>query len=379
MASRPRAGQGIRTRLTGVASLALVHERFTDFAGSELVVEQFSRIWPDAPILAPIVNPDILPPGMSVRPGRLNRLYRNGGYAYLLPLLPRAMRTLPIPRVDAVLASHHAFANQVVWATDSPVISYVHSPARWMWEANMREGEIGGRVGEAALAAFSATQRRRDYRAAQRVRSFIANSTAVAERIRKWWNRESTVIFPPVDTTFYHPDPGVPREGFALVAGRMVPYKHPEIAIAAAERLGMPIVAAGDGRAMHACQQVAGRHTTFVGRVSNEQLRDLYRRCACLVMPGEEDFGIVPVEAQACGAPVVALRAGGALDTVIDGVTGLLVEPGRDLKSGFAEAMAHVEQMSWDRQVIVEHASTFARPVFRARIEEHVERILAAH
>ncbi len=359
-----------------MVSLALVHERFTDFAGSELVVQQFSRIWPNARILAPIVDPAVVPADMTVQAGGLNHLYRGGGYAYLLPLLPRAMRTLPVPPVDLVLASHHAFANQVVWATDVPVISYVHTPARWMWEAQMRRGELGGRSGELALAAFSATQRRRDFIAAQKVHSLIANSTAVAGRIRQRWHRDSTVIFPPVNTDFYHPDHAVPREKFVLVAGRMVPYKHPEIAIAAAESAGMQVVVAGDGRAMAACRQAAGPGTTFLGRVSDEELRDLFRRCAGFGMPGEEDFGIMPVEAQACGAPVVALGVGGALDTVVPGLSGLLVPAGGDAVAAIAEALAEASRTSWDHRAIVAHAAGFSQEIFRRRIHEHVSRVV---
>jgi len=360
-----------------MASLALVHERFTDYAGSEMVVEQFSRIWPEATIHAPIIDPAVLPPGMHVTPTALNRLYRRGSYAYLLPLLPLAMRRMRLPDVDAVLASHHAFANQVVWATDAPVISYVHSPARWMWDASMRAGEFGGRAGTAALAVFSAAERSRDFTAAQKVRSIIANSHAVADRIRSWWHRDSTVIFPPVNTNFYTPDPAVPREDFVLVAGRLVPYKRPEVAVAAAEAAGVPVVVAGEGRALHACERVAGPGTTFLGRVSDAQLRDLYRRCRCLAMPGEEDFGIIPVEAQACGAPVVALGSGGALDTVIPGVTGLLVDPETDRVTQFADAFRQMDSTDFSVAALRSHAESFSRETFRQRIRTHVDAVLS--
>lgn len=360
-----------------MTSLALVHERFSDFAGSEMVVEQFSQIWPDATIHAPIVDPAVVPAGMHVQATRLNRLYRGGGYAQLLPLLPAAMRHMRLPEVDAVLASHHAFANQVVWATPAPVISYVHSPARWMWDRSMRAGEFGGKSGEAALGVFSATQRRRDFAAAQQVRSLIANSHAVAERIRRWWRRDSTVVFPPVDTDFYTPDPAVAREDFVLVAGRLVPYKRPEVAVEAAHRAGIPVVVAGQGRALRACQRVAGPGATFLGRVSDEDLRDLYRRCRCLAMPGEEDFGIVPVEAQACGAPVVALGSGGALDTVLPGSTGHLVDPGGDQIEGFAAAFRKTDPSRFDTAGMRRHAEAFSREVFRHRIRQHVAKVLA--
>ncbi|MEZ5185704.1 MAG: glycosyltransferase [Candidatus Nanopelagicales bacterium] len=363
-----------------MSPLALVHERFTDFAGSEMVVQQFSVIWPEASIHAPIVDPSVLPPGMRVEATLLNRLYRHGGYAYLMPLLPTAMRRMRLPAVDAVLVSHHAFANQVVWATDAPVVSYVHSPARWMWDPAMRAGESGGVVGEGALAVFSALQRHRDFAAAQMVRSLIANSNAVAERISRWWRRRSSVIFPPVDTSFYTPDPAIPREDFVLVAGRLVPYKRPEVAIEAAERAGIPVVVAGDGRARRACEKVAGAGTTFLGRVTDEQMRDLYRRCRCLAMPGEEDFGIITVEAQACGAPVVALGAGGALDTVVPGVTGTLLVNQADRAeqiAGFAAAFQGIDPTQFDPGVLRSHAESFSRDVFRERIRQHVRAVLA--
>lgn len=360
-----------------MVDLAIVHERFTQYAGSERVVEQFSSIWPEAPVWAPLVDPQVVPEGMPVRAATLNRWYRGGSYAHLLPALPAAMRRLPLPQGVPVLASHHAFANQATWATSAPFISYVHSPARWMWQPGLRDGERGGALTSLGLASFSRWQRIRDYEAAARVTSFIANSHAVAARIHRWWDRDSTVIFPPVDTDFYQPDPRIPRGDFVLVAGRMVPYKRPEVAIAAAHRAGLPVVVAGSGRAMSACRRAAGPRTTFLPDVTDEQLRDLYQRCACLVLAGEEDFGIIPVEAQACGAPVVALGVGGALDTVIPGKTGLLVDPDtHDMIDGFAEALRALADYDMDPVVIRNHAETFSRDLFRERIQRHVLGVL---
>lgn len=353
--------------------LALVHERFTDFTGSEAVLDQFRQIWPDARVHAPIVDTSVLPPGFEVQATRLNSLYRGGSsYSYLLPLLPVAMRHMRIERVDAVLVSHHAFANQVVWATEAPVVSYVHTPARWMWQSDMRLGEPGGALGGYALTAFSSLERPRDRRAAQRVRLLLANSSAVAERIRAWWGRESHVVHPPVDVDYYRPSPGTAREEFFLVAGRLVPYKRPELAVAAAKRAGVPLVVTGDGRALHACENLAGTDVRFLGRVTRSEQRELFRRCRALVMPGEEDFGIVPVEAQACGAPVIAYGRGGALDTVVPGVTGLLTGGESDDERIGQLATAMADPPSFDPAVIHEHAQKFSPERFRREIKQKV-------
>jgi glycosyltransferase involved in cell wall biosynthesis len=229
--------------------VTIVHERFTEFAGSEAVVVQMAREWPDAPVLAPIARPEVMPDeiGSRLRHTRLSRLLRGGSYAHLLPALPIAMRRLHVPASDVVIASHHAFATQVVHATPAPVVAYVHSPARWVWDPTMRKGEAGRGVGALALGGFSTAFRPLDSAAAARVHTFVANSSAVARRIENWWGRRARVVHPPVDTDYYTPDPDVPREDFFLLAGRLVPYKRPDVAVEAAKRADVPLVVAGDG------------------------------------------------------------------------------------------------------------------------------------
>ncbi len=369
------AGREVRT--------VVVHERFTEFAGSEAVVEQLARRWPQAPLLAPVSRPGVMPADLEhrVTSTRLSGLLRGSGYAHLLPALPVAMRRLPVPDADVVIASHHAFASQVVHATAAPVVAYVHSPARWVWDPQMRRGEVGGRAGELGLAAFAAGFRRHDRAAAARLRTVVANSTAVADRVRRWWGRDAEVVHPPVDTDFYTPDATVPREDFFLLAGRMVPYKRPDLAVRAAARAGVPLVVAGDGRSRAEVEALAGPGTTFVGRVDDEELRSLYRRCRALLMPGVEDFGIVPVEAQACGAPVVAVDAGGARDSVRDGETGLLVPTARRGHAEvalWADALTGAASTGFDPAVARRNAESFSRSLFRDRMADVVTRSLAA-
>ncbi len=359
--------------------VALVHERFTEFAGSEQVVAQLARIWPGAPVLAPIARPVGFPPELQdrVQGTALSRFVRpGGGYAHLLPALPLAMRHLRLGAPDVVVASHHAFASQVVHATDAPVVAYVHSPARWIWDPAMRAGEAGGRFGAVALSSFAGAYRPFDRQAARQLHSIVANSSAVAGRIRDWWGQPSTVVHPPVDTGFYTPDAAVRREDFLLLAGRLVPYKQPGVAIQAAQRAGRRLVVVGDGRMRAECEQLGGTGTVFLGRVSDEELRSLFRRCSALLMPGVEDFGIVPVEAQACGTPVLATGLGGALDSVVRGTTGEHVEGRRgDLNEEWTEALRSFDPTRYDPATIRRHAEGFSRQVFRQRMHEAVEQV----
>ena len=357
--------------------VTIVHERFTDYAGSEKVVSELARLWPDARVVSPIVRPGALDDVLRDRAvgGRLSGLVRGQTYAHLLPLLPLAMRRLDLGSPDVVVASHHAFANQVVHATSVPVVSYVHSPARWVWEPGMRRGEAGGALGGLLLGGFAAAYRPADKAAAQLVTTLVANSGAVAGRIADWWGRQAEVVHPPVDVEFYTPDAGVTREPFFLLAGRLVPYKRPELAVEAARKAGVRLVVAGSGRAEAACRALAGPETTFVGRVDDAALRDLYRRCAALLLPGVEDFGIVPVEAAACGTPVLATAAGGALDTVIAGKTGELVTADHEIER-WVEALRAFDARSYEPADIRLHAIGFSRKAFAARMQTVVGRAI---
>ena len=360
--------------------VGIVHERFTEVGGSELVVRELARSWASTRVHAPIVDPAGVPAGLRVEGTGdpvLRRLYPGGGrYAHLLPLLPGAVRRLDLTGSDVVIASHHAFANRLTAPPGVPVVSYAHTPARWMWEADMRRAEAAGRVGGAVLSGFAALERGADRRAAQRMTAIVANSSAVRERVQRWWGRDAVVVHPPVDTGWFSPA-DVPREDFLLLAGRLVPYKRPEVAVQAAARLDLPLVVAGDGRSRASLEALAGPRTTFLGRVDDETMRDLFRRCRALLFPGEEDFGMVPVEAQACGAPVVALGRGGALDTVVDGVTGVLAQEDRwDADGGMLDAVRRAWGTTFDPAAARSNAERFARDVFVEGMRRVVDDVL---
>lgn len=367
--------------------IAIVHERLSEIAGSEHVVAELSREWPDARIHIPIVDPRVAAEfSNQVNAGSLNSIYRTlkyQTYAPLLPLVPAALRRSDFGSVDAVVISHHAMALAAVDAAGSrPTIAYVHSPARWAWDAEMRRGEADSLPGRAALEALSRVAIRTETRSAPKLTTVVANSTAVAERIRRHWNRDAVVVHPPVDTEYYTPDPSEPPGDFFLLAGRLVPYKRPDIAIRAAVAAGVKLVVAGDGREAARCKQLAGTNAdiTFLGRVPQDELRSLQRRAKALVMPGEEDFGIVPVEAMACGTPVIALDLGGARDSVADGATGNLVPAGDDEATvgGFAQRLADFDRSAFDTSAIRQRAELFSRAEFRRKMADVVANTVGA-
>jgi glycosyltransferase involved in cell wall biosynthesis len=364
--------------------IAIVHERFTEVAGSEQVVEQLSLQWPSAPVYATLARPSGVPAGLSAPPRTTwlesaYRLIREKSYAPLTPFFPRAFRRMDLQAFEVVVVSHHAFATQAVFATDAPVITYVHSPARWAWDRSLRTQEAGGVAGRAVLVGLSRMARKGELAAVQRISQVVANSTAVARRIEQWWKRDAVVVHPPVDTEGFTPDTSVGREDFFLLAGRLVPYKRPDLAIAAARKAGVRLVVAGAGRSMKLCQEMAGDDTTFLGRVSHDELLGLHRRARALLMPGVEDFGIVPVEAMATGTPVIALGSGGALDSVIPDKTGVLVPPGddADVVDGFVSAIKGFDSSRFDPGQIRQWAENFSQANFRARMQQVMDDVVS--
>ncbi|MGD0254555.1 MAG: glycosyltransferase [Acidimicrobiales bacterium] len=361
--------------------VAIVHERFTEVGGSERVVEQFHALWPDATVHAAFADPSALPPGLAdvkVQTSSLQALYKGGrGYARLLPLMPWAMSHIDVGEADLVVASHHAFANRVRVPVGCGFISYTHTPARWMWDPRLRALE-GGLPTRVLLGAIATSLRRTDHAAAQHPDVIVVNSAHVAGRVRRWWGREAQVIHPPVDIERFHPDLSVRREGFFLLAGRLVPYKRPEVAVAAARRAGIRLVVAGEGRSRGAVEQAAGPGVELLGEVDDETLVELYRSCIAVVLPGEEDFGIVPLEAQACGTPVIALRAGGACESVLDGRTGMLYDAEEDEVVSLARSLASFDPGRFSSEVIREHAERFSPQAFRQAVDIVAGQVSAA-
>lgn len=353
--------------------VALVHEWLESYAGSERVLEQFLAIWPEADLFAVC---DFLPEaergflrGKSVRTSFIQRMplarrmFRN-----YLGLMPLAIEQLDLSGYDLVLSSSHACAKNVRTPAGAVHVSYCHTPIRYVWDPAFLEGERLGTVGKAVFAAALPKLRRDDLRGAGGVDAFVANSTVVADRIRRFYGRESEVVHPPVavEEHLARPRSAAPDAPY-LVFGRVVPYKRVDLAVQACARLGRPVVVAGTGRDLERVQALAGPRATFTGHVSDAELAELLATSRALLMPGEEDFGIVPVEAQAAGLPVIGYAAGGVRDSVRDGSTGVLYDEGT--LEGLVAAMERFECLELADDAIRENARRFARGRFLREME----------
>lgn len=348
------------------ARLAVVHEWIDSYAGSEQVFEALAQTYPDADLFALSRRPSISL-SLGGRPVRTTVLDRSRlPRAASLPLMPLAWRLLGSAKYDVVLSSHHAFAHTN--RLGGVQLCYVHSPARYVWSP-----EIDGRGSASYLLPARAALQRVDRAAAQRVHSFAANSSAVARRIEQYWGREAVVIPPPVRVEFFGSDLDEPRSGdYVLGVGRFVPYKSLHRVIEVADRVGLPAVIAGRGpdqSRLLAAAATARVPVRIVESPSDAELRALYRNARCLVFPQVEDFGIVCVEALAAGTPVVARRAGGALDIVQDGRAGLLAGESVD---ELAAAVRVIDEI--DRSACVESAQRFSRAAFRSIVQAWVSR-----
>lgn len=304
--------------------LCLVHDWLTGMRGGEKCLAPLCRAFPYAPLLTLVHRPgatcvDI--ERMDIRTSWLARLPgATRHYRALLPLMPAAIQRLRVPEnTKLVLSFSHAVAKAVVPPPGAVHLCYCFTPMRYAW--HMRSDYLSP-VRHAnplrGLAAHAVLDRLRqwDLQTAQRVTRFIAVSQTVRQRIREAYDRDSQVIYPPVDTEFYMPDDG-PRDDYYLCVSALAPYKRIDLAVAACQRLGRKLVVIGSGPEEKRLRRMADSNTSFLGWASDEEIRRRLRRCRALLFPGHEDFGIVPVEAQACGAPVIAFRAGGATESLL--------------------------------------------------------------
>ncbi len=305
--------------------VAIIHDWLVSRRGGEQVLEKLCRLYPQAEIFTLFYRPGTVGKEIESRPIHVSSLNSLPGvhryYRYLLPFLPTAIEQFDLNGFDLVISSSHCVAKGVIPAPSAVHVSYCHTPMRYVWDR--RADYFGTGLKSKLLSPFLHRLRNWDTLSSARVDHFIANSYWVQKRIEKYYRRSSVVVSPPVDTDFFRPGETEPERNYYLVAGAMAPYKRVDLAMAACTSLDRPLWIAGGGQEQEALRKLAGPNVRFLGNVSRTELRHLYRNAKALLFPGEEDFGIAPVEAMACGTPVIALARGGLTETVKENASGI--------------------------------------------------------
>ncbi len=356
---------------------AVVHDWLNGMRGGENVLEAILPLVPEPTIFTLFHVPGSVSLAIERHPieaSFLNRLpFARTRYRNYLPLFPRAVESFDLSGFDLVVSSSHAVAKSAIAPRGVPHLCYCHTPMRYAYEQFDLYFPPGRTRFLPLKAATIARLRRWDIATASRPTRYLANSTAVAERILRHYGREATVCHPPVDVDFFAPGDG-PREDFLLVVGAFVPYKRFEAAVETASRLRRRLVLVGTGPDEKRLRAIASPSVTFRPRCSREELRQLYRTCAAYLQPGEEDFGIAAVEAMSCGAPVVALGRGGARDIVRDGETGVLYAG--DGAKALAEAVQRADGTKFDYTRLRSSALAFRPERFAERFQAALRELL---
>jgi glycosyltransferase involved in cell wall biosynthesis len=359
--------------------IALAHHWLVGMRGGEKVLEEICRLAPGAPIHTLVAKPAKLSPLLRGHPIRTSWLQNVPGgaanYKKLLPLFPRAISALTIqPPIDLVISSDASVIKGLVWPEGVPHICYCHSPPRYLWDLQedyTQSAETGGAVGRALFRRVVPYVRAFDQEAAHRVTHFIANSEFVRKRILACYGRESEVIHPPVALDAFQKATTAPDD-FHLVVSQLVPYKRIDLAVTAFRRMNKRLIVIGEGSERATLEKLAGPTITFLGSQPDAVLQDHYRRCRALIFPGIEDFGITPLEAQASGRPVVAFRAGGALETVHEGKTGVFF----DEQTPESLVAALEKPLDFDPADCRANAERFGPERFRTELSDYVAKRL---
>ncbi len=349
---------------------AIVHDWLTIPGGSEKVLLELLELLPDADVFTSVYDPDRWPALLRDRDVRVSFLDRLPGaqrhYPKLLPLMNAAFESFDLSEYDLVVSSSHSCAKNVLTDAGTLHVCYCHTPMRHAWEPRYLDGELGGASAFAARMLLGRL-RRDDLAGASRPDVYVANSSHVAARIRKHYRRDALVVPPPVDVERHLQRPR--RAGdYYLVLGRVVPYKKVELAVGACATLGRPVKVVGEGRALDAARAAAGPGAEFLGFLPDAEVDALLSGARGLLFPGEEDFGIVPVEAQAAGVPVIAYGAGGVKDTVIENETGVF--HAEQTVTSVASAILQAESMQFDDYRLRANARRFGRARFRAEMTD---------
>lgn len=381
--------------------VAIVHDWLVSMRGSERVVEALCELFPDADLYTHVYDPDSV--SETIRGHRVETTFVQGlpgsrkRPQLFVALMPLALQQLDLREYDLVISSESGPAKGVLTATDAVHLCYCHTPMRYVWDMYHEYRADAGLLERMVAPLVVQYLRGWDLDSATQVDHIVANSANVRSRIRKHWRRDAEIVYPPVDTNMFAPaglsgggssvgprvagssrrgDSGAAHDGYYLFAGRLTSYKRPDLAVEAFRELDRKLVIIGDGPEMHELQRSAGPGVEFLGSQPTEVLRRHYQRCRALVFPGEEDFGIVPVEAMAAGRPVIAFRRGGVTESVVEGVTGTFFDSQRP--EALRDAVLRFESMEdrLDPSTIREHARRFDRSRFKRRMLQVVERLL---
>ncbi|MEM7584807.1 MAG: glycosyltransferase [Acidobacteriota bacterium] len=369
--------------------VALVHDWLTGMRGGEKVLEAIAEHFPGAPIYTLLHIPGSVSAKLESHPIRTSYLQRAPGirryYRHYLPLFPSAIEDFDFSSFDLILSTSHCVAKGVIPPPHAFHICYCHTPMRYVWDQEhtyfpRRRGLIA-RLRQLAISRL----RSWDVASTPRVDLFLANSSFVARRIERYYSRSAEVVPPPVDVDFFsqeseRDDGGSEKQGYCLIVTALAPYKRLELAIEACQRLGRELRIVGSGPEHQRLQRLAGPTTRLLGRIDGEELRRLFQNAEVFLQPGIEDFGIAPVEALACGTPVVALGRGGVLDIVEDGVHGVLYRtpPGASAEDEIAALSAAIDksrQISFNKLKLRVRASDFSRQRFVERYVSHVPQL----
>lgn len=365
---------------TGDRSIVLAHDWLVGLRGGEWVLDRLARLFGPTDLYTLVDDGRFLSDAISAcrivtsplqkfpnAPGKWRRHY--------LPFMPWAVGRLKVKPCDLLISTSSAVMKSIKPPADTPHLCYCHSPARYIWEQTADYGVgSGGRLRGLALRAIGGRFRRWDRATASTVTTFLANSRHTAERIRRCYDREATVVYPPVRTDFFTLDRSIPREDWLLVVAALEPYKRTDIVIEAANRAGFRLKVVGGGSQASSLADLAGGDVEMLGRVGEESLRELYQRARALVYPQQEDFGIIAVEAQATGCPVVAYAAGGAGESIAE-ETGVFFQ--EQTAAAVAEAVAMLDGRVIEPQMCRANALRFSEAVFDEAITREVDRLLS--
>jgi glycosyltransferase involved in cell wall biosynthesis len=358
--------------------LALVHDWLNQVGGAEDVLTEMVALYPTAPIYTGIYWREGMPDTMRQWPiralwiDRLPGIHRH--HQRYLAFYPLAFGGLNLSGYDVVLSNKSGFCHGVRTGPKTIHVCYCLAPTRYVWQYDsyMARERIGG-VLKAVVRPVISALRRWDYAAAQRITHFIAISTEIQARIKTFYNRDSTIIHPPVDVAErFLPATPDEIEDHYLIVSRLIPYKRIDLAVQACTQLGLPLIVGGQGRDRARLEAMAGPTVKFIGYVPDADLPGLMARCRAFIFPGLEDFGITPVQAQAAGRPVIAFRGGGTLDTVIPGLSGALFDT--PTVEALAETLARFDASHYDPAAMRAHAMQFDRSVFQRELSAFVNR-----